>query len=309
MNRRNLIIMVLIAALCVVAIYFFDAEKTEAPAVVNQGIKIYYIDSETNNIKSENVNVEGSGEKEIIENAFNALKSKPVSEALVSVVPGDINFINCHIEDGTVKINLSNNYHELDKKTELYCRSVIIKTITGLEFADKAEIYVAGKPLMTTNGTPIGAISEEDFITTYSIVAEPTTSVKVIRLYFASDDYSTFNTEDRKIEINRNQAIEKYVVEEVIKGPSGEGSISVIPVETKVRNVMTQDKVCYVDLSAEFVSKQSDDSNKAFFAIYTIVNSLTRLDDIEKVQFLIEGEKQPEYKGLTEFSQPFEPKR
>ena len=41
--------------------------------------------------------------------------------------------------------------------------------------------------------------------------------------------------------------------------------------------------------------------------VYSIVNSLCELDEVEKVQFLIEGEKQIEYKGHIEFDKPFRP--
>ena len=39
--------------------------------------------------------------------------------------------------------------------------------------------------------------------------------------------------------------------------------------------------------------------------VYAIVNSLTELDDIKKVQFLIDGQKVENY-GSVIFSEPFE---
>ena len=308
MNRRNTIIIALIAIICAAAIYYWGPDKNEPVASSNQGTAIYYIDSENNRLKSERITVEGETDTEIVENAFKALKSKPKSEMLISAVPEYVNYINCYIDEATAKINLSSSYYDMDKKTELYCRSALLKTLTELEFIDEVEIFVAGQTLKQTNGEPIGAVGSDDVITTASVEARPITSVKVVRLYFASSDYTAFNAEDRRIEVNRNQPIEKYVVEEIIKGPRGDKSIATVPADTKVRNVMTQDKVCYVDLSAEFVSKQNSEETTVYFAIYTIVNSLTRLDNIEKVQFLIEGEKQEDYKGFMDFSKPFEPK-
>ena len=97
-------------------------------------------------------------------------------------------------------------------------------------------------------------------------------------------------------------------MDELIKGPQTKGNLATVPSETKVRNIMTQDGICYVDLSSEFVSRHSGGKDKELLTIYSIVNSLTALDDVSKVQFLIEGEKQEEYKGNVEFGQPFEPK-
>ena len=74
-------------------------------------------------------------------------------------------------------------------------------------------------------------------------------------------------------------------MDELIKGPQAKGSLATVPPETKVRNIMTQDGICYVDLSSEFVSRHSGGKAKELLTIYSIVNSLTALDDVSKVQF------------------------
>lgn len=59
-------------------------------------------------------------------------------------------------------------------------------------------------------------------------------------------------------------------------------------------------------MSGDFVVKHTGGSVGEWFTIYSIVNSLTELDNIKKVQFLIEGEKQQDFKGHMDFSKPFE---
>ena len=60
----------------------------------------------------------------------------------------------------------------------------------------------------------------------------------------------------------------------------------------------------YVNLSRDFIKKKGSISEPII--IYSIVNSLTELDGVKKVQFLIEGEKINEYNGDLDFSKPFE---
>lgn len=275
---------------------------------INQGLDVYYLDMEVRTLKSEKYNVVGKTEEEIIQSTFNTMKSKPKNEKYVSVIPENLNIQSIKLDKNILQINFSKEYLQMTKSDEMFCRGAVIKTMTGLSFVEKVEILVDGQSLKTTSGQDIGPVSGEDIIISGTIEAEPVTSVKLITLYFSNADGTGLVQEERKVEVNRNQPLEKYVMEELIKGPQVKGNLATVPSETKVRSIMTQDGICYVDLSSEFVSRHSGGKAKELLTIYSIVNSLTALDDVSKVQFLIEGEKQEEYKGNVEFGQPFEPK-
>ncbi len=303
-----------IAIIAVLAVLIISAGVTVLISInssensLNQGLDIYYLDMEDRTLKSEKYNVVGKSEGEIIESTFNTMKAKPKNEKFVSAVPENISILDSKIENGILELNLSKEYLQMTKSDEMFCRGAVIKTMTGFSFVESVEILVDGQSLKTTGGMPIGPVSGDDIIISGSIEAEPVTSVKLITLYFSNSDSTGLVQEERKVEVNRNQPLEKYVMEELIKGPQTKGSLATVPSETKVRNIMTQDGICYVDLSSDFVSKHSGGKEKELLTIYSIVNSLTALDDVSKVQFLIEGEKQEEFKGNVEFSQPFEPK-
>jgi germination protein M len=97
-------------------------------------------------------------------------------------------------------------------------------------------------------------------------------------------------------------------LEQLIAGPKEEDHYATIPPETKIMDVTTtSDGVCYVNLSQEFVTKHSGGSTGELLTIYSIVNSLSEMENVEKVQFLIEGEKVEAFKGHVDFSTPFVP--
>lgn len=300
-------ILLICVILAVIVAFFINQNTNKENININQGIDIYYLEGDVHELSSEKYNIVGKSREEIVENALKTMKSKAKNEKLVSAVPDYVKLIDVTVDQNTALINFNKEYENMTKSEEMYCRSAVIKTVMGIYFVDKAEIFVDGKPLLKTNGEPLGAISGDDIIIDDTIEAEPITSVKVITLYFAKSDFTGLNHEERRIEINRNQPIEKYVVEELIKGSQIKGNISTIPSETKVRNIMTQDGICYVDLSSDFVTKQGTSGNE-LLTIYSIVDSLTALDDVRKVQFLIEGEKQDKLNGNIEFGQPFEAK-
>jgi germination protein M len=205
-------------------------------------------------------------------------------------------------------VDFSSGYYELGKSEEMCLRGALVWTLTGLYFVDNVDITIEGSPLLKIDGEKYGDANRENTIISASIVADPATTVKVIDLYFSNADGTGLNKEERKIEVNKNQPLEKYVMEELIKGPYDEGNVATVPSETKIRNISTTDGICYVDLSSDFVTKHNGGTTGETLTVYSIVDSLTALDNIDKVQFLIEGEKQDEFKGHMEFSQPFEAK-
>jgi germination protein M len=296
------------AAIVLVAALTANFKDNSGKTSQNQGLDIYYVNTDTLEIKSEKENVDGASPDEILNNAIKAMKSKPNDEELHSAIPDNVDVLSIKATNQTAYVDFSSGYYELGKSEEMCLRGALVWTLTGLYFVDNVDITIEGSPLLKTDGEKYGDANRENTIISASIVADPATTVKVIDLYFSNADGTGLNKEERKIEVNKNQPLEKYVMEELIKGPYDEGNVATVPSETKIRNISTTDGICYVDLSSDFVTKHNGGTTGETLTVYSIVDSLTALDNIDKVQFLIEGEKQDEFKGHMEFSQPFEAK-
>ncbi|AUG58752.1 GerMN domain-containing protein [Acetivibrio saccincola] len=131
-----------------------------------------------------------------------------------------------------------------------------------------------------------------------------------INLYFANEDYTKLKLEIRYITISEAKKsvnhLAEIIVNELIKGPKVKELRSAIPPETKLNSKIEIDgDVAIVDFNSEFRDKHPEDKAKEKMTIYSIVNSLTELKEIDKVQFLIEGEKVKEFKGNFRFNNAF----
>lgn len=82
----------------------------------------------------------------------------------------------------------------------------------------------------------------------------------------------------------------KYIVELLISGPKDEKLKNPIPENTKVKKVELKGDCAVVDLSDEFLNSSGMNS------IYSIVNSLTELKEVNSVKILINGEEHENYK-------------
>ena len=67
--------------------------------------------------------------------------------------------------------------------------------------------------------------------------------------------------------------------------------------ETKIINILTKDGICYVNLDSSFLTVVNNVSTEV--AVYSIVNSLVELDNINKVQILVNGEVPPTFSNST----------
>ena len=62
-----------------------------------------------------------------------------------------------------------------------------------------------------------------------------------------------------------------------------------VSADTKLVRVTVKDDICYVDFDAEILNKPAGITDEA--VVYSIVNSLVELPEINKVQFTINGQK------------------
>ena len=132
-----------------------------------------------------------------------------------------------------------------------------------------------------------------------------------LRLYFANEDNTKLKLEIRYVDStdikDSTSNMATAIVNELIKGPSDERLFKrTVPAEAKLLSpVSIKNKVATVDFSKEFKTKHPGGKDAEKMTIYSIVNSLTELEEIEKVRFLIEGKEQKEFMGHFKFDALF----
>jgi spore germination protein GerM len=127
-----------------------------------------------------------------------------------------------------------------------------------------------------------------------------------VTLYFGDDQAMYLVPEKREV-LTKGLSAPEIVVEELIRGPVDEKLTSVLPKETKLISVSVAEGIAFVNLSKEAQTKHWGGSAGEMMTINSIVLSLTDLEGIKEVQFLIEGEKQEAIWGHTETIEPIKP--
>jgi len=241
-----------------------------------------------------------------VQKIIEAIQAGPQTTSLVPVVPNDVEIQSFEIKDSSVVICLSKEYNEMSVQKQILMRASFVKTLTNLPFITSVEFLVESKPLLSPEGEKIGPIFKDDIVLVQPD-PKPATNVQNIILYFVDEEGLDLIAENRKIQVSTNVPLERYILEELIKGPQNDSHMRTVPEETKINDIKTKDGVCQVDLSEEFKSKHPGGSAGELFTVYSIVNSLTESSPkVKKVAFLIDGKKQTEFKGHLDLSILFE---
>ena len=111
-----------------------------------------------------------------------------------------------------------------------------------------------------------------------------------MKLYFANESGDKLIAAYREKFYSTNTPLERFVVDEILAGPSGKitGLYPTVNSDTKILSVMTKDGICYLNFDSNFLSTVGNVTLDT--EIYSIVNSLTELQGVKRVQILVNGE-------------------
>ena len=115
-----------------------------------------------------------------------------------------------------------------------------------------------------------------------------------VQLFYADESGTRLVKVKEMLAYNKNMPIERMVVQRLISGPTTQDAYSTLPEAVKLLGVSVVDKVCYVNLSEEFADGLVNVASEV--EIYSIVNSLCSLDNIESVKIFINGDYSSTFK-------------
>lgn len=132
-----------------------------------------------------------------------------------------------------------------------------------------------------------------------------------IRLYFDNGESTKLSLEIRYIPLSEAEkstnSLASLIIKELINGPGSDSKLkATIPEGTELRSpIKIEAGVATVDFTKEFKDNHQGGKAAERMTIYSVVNTLTELKEIQKVKFLIDGKTVKEYKGSFKFDTPF----
>lgn len=149
--------------------------------------------------------------------------------------------------------------------------------------------------------------SEENQIIPEEEISEDQMRQTIVSLYFYNNDTKSLASEGRLIDVK--ELLEnpyKRLMELLIEGPQNTNLSKTIPDGTKVNKAEIKGDILYLDLSKEFIENHAGGEEAESATIYSIVNSMTNLTEVNAVKILIDGEENKSFKdNKIKFDDPF----
>ena len=281
-------------AFVLMVLVLFGAGCTSKEENDKKQYEIYYLDRNENHITAlPYETVTPKAEKEFLVKEL--LMQLGTQREDVEHKPVMVDFIvkNCIIHESQVTLNLSKEYEMMDFTKEVLVRAAIVKTLTQIEGVELVRIQVEGRDLADADGKPVGVMSADTFIDNTGEDMKKYEEV-TLTLYFANETGDKLIKVNRTMRYNTNISLEKLVVEQLVYGPvgnKGKDDVQVYPTLNqgiKIISVNIKDGICYVNLNNTFLALNSNVT--ADTIIYSLVNSLTELPGVLKVQLAVDGE-------------------
>lgn len=231
-----------------------------------------------------------------VEEMVALLFAGPTSQDLVSPFPEGVALKNWSLEDGILKLNLSEQYNSLSGIGLTIADYCITLTMCQLPKINTVIIAVEGELIsfrdhqaLRASDVLLSASGEENGDMTAT-------------LYFPREDGKSLGSEQRSLTADKNVSTSAAVVSALLSGPEGEGLVSLMPENTGLIDVRVENGVCFVNFSAAFAETPLKDDPKGALLLYSVVNTLGSLSGVEKVQLLVEGEAISSFGGVSTLS-------
>lgn len=290
MKKNLLIPLILIftsaAALMGYQYYLRDESKNEV------NLSLYYLNSKQSTLVAAEQTVKYDENDDIMQVVLeNLIKGNSKNTGIVDKKTV-VNSVT-EQENGVVA-DFSREFLSDDDMTNTFAAYAVVKTLCQLPGIKSVKVTVDGNDIKSADGSMLGFLSGDDIN-----IEKDSTEYKYAALYFTDKTDRKLKKEIRRINITDSRSIEQNILNGLIEGPKSKELESTLSPDTSIISVQTTDGTCFVNFSATFVSKNSGSKEKEMNAVYSVVNSLTELDSVKNVQFLIDGKKSDSFGSIS----------
>ncbi len=215
------------------------------------------------------------------------LQKDPSDVRLKRTVGNEVMLIDYRNEDKGTILNFDDRYNDMSVEKEVLFRAAVVQTVMQEKEVKYVFFEVNGEALKYANGEEVGSMTDYSFIDNAG--DELSSYVKKsIRLYFAGKGGTSLVETKRDMVYSSNEPLEKVVIEQLIAGPGEHEGYATISPDTKLNTIAIKNGICYVSLDTALVDKPVDVTEETL--LYSIVNSLTSVPGVNKVQISVNGE-------------------
>lgn len=264
--------------------------------------QVYYLNSSMTRLVEQEYRTRETDPEGLAEELIACLRSAPPDLDVQVVLPEKVMFQGAHKEDVVLYLNFDANYASMEASREILCRAALTKTLTQIGGVEYISIYSGGQPLLNRSGMPVGVLSAADFVDGISDINAYERAE--LTLYFTDGEGQLLYPESRSVVHSVNTSVERVIVEELLAGPEGGRLAPTLESGVKLLNVSVNENVCYLNFDGRFLKNSLEVAD--YIPIYSLVNSLTTLPSVNRVQITVDGSQDVPFRDKIPLSTVFE---
>lgn len=265
--------------------------------------QVYYLNMDKTKLVAEAYDSTGTEGEALLMELLEKLKTAPENSKLRQTIPADIEVNGISINGSYLFIDFNEKYKKMSPTEEVLVRAGIVRTLMQANVCSVVAFTVNSEPLLSHDGSLVGTMSADSFVENPG--KQINSSIETtLTLYFANAEGTALMKETRNVHHSSNISMEKLIMEQLIEGPKSSTRQGTLPSGTTLISVTQVDGVCYVNLSESFRTQSASVAEE--ITLYSIVNSLSELPGVTRVQLAVNGSTEGYVKYNFELAKMYE---
>lgn len=267
------------------------------------GYQIYYLNTKKTKLSAMDYHTTEKDTKKLVKTFLKELSSNPEDVDYRKALPNDVEIVKSEIEGDQLSLWFDTDYYKMDAAAEILCRASIVKTLTQIPDIACVSFWVGDTPLVDAKNNVVGLMTGESFVEN---PGEQINSIQAttITLYFSNNAGDGLVMETQEVHYSSNISMEKLIIEHLLEGPKKVKGKSAIPAGASLLSATTVDGVCYVNFDSGFMNQDYEIQEP--IVIYSIVDSLSELSTVSRVQISVNGSTKGVYRDSYKLDQIYE---
>lgn len=290
-NKILLIIMIIFSFTLI------SCKKKEVKPLAENEYYIYYINTNMNTLVESrySADAERYDTQALVNELMTHFLKVPDDLEAMGALSDKVTYQGFNIDGNILYLNFDTNYQGMEVSREVLARAALAKTLIQIDGIEYISIRSGEQPLLNARGENVGLISSTNFINSVSNINSYEKAT--LLLYFSDESGTKLVAETRDVFYDLNTSKERLIVDELIKGPFTTSLKATIPSDTKVISVTMNEGICYVNFDEGFLNSLSDVLDS--ITIYSIVDSLSEMPNVSRVQILVNGKSDKNYNTIS----------
>ena len=285
------------------AVFLAGCHKDKATVTPGEGeIVIYYSNASCSRLISKIYTPQHEQTVELARELY-AKMQEGGYEDTIPAVAADITISDISLSGNTMSIALQGPWDTMRAPNRMLFLAAVTRTLTQLKDVDGILFTMNGEALTDESGNMMGVLRSASFVD--NAVDNPEDYREaVIALYFANEAMDGLVKVERKVVYRSSSSMERIVVEQLLRGPEDSGAKASLPNTASLLSINVRDGVCYVNFDSKFITEVLGSYD--YVPVYSVVNSLTELPNVDKVQISINGSSETGFqRDILSFAIPF----